>query len=241
MGVPYFTTLIFKYLFSIRDLTKSVNLTNQNVIIDGYSLFYFIYYTIKGTDKYKSINEKIIGTNFPYDSLSKEFRSILKQFKKNCLNVEVVFDGISESNKHRRPDPQRDSTVQFENGRSRLSPLLLDQLKSILNDLNIKVRTAPDEADPMIVQLARKHNAYIVARDSDYFLYEAIKGYVPLDTLEFSTLQGGYYRMEDVFRGMTQEGVALWVTTIAYEFIKLDILQVIQHPLLSNKIFKMFL
>jgi len=241
MGIPYFTTLINTYLFSNKDPSKSLNLTNMNVIIDGYSLFYFIYYMIKREDKNKSITERITAIKFAYDGLSEKFRSILKQFKDKCANVDVVFDGIFESNKHRRPDPKRDSTVQFNNSRSRLPPLLHDQLVSILHDLNIEVHIAPGEADPMIVQMARKRDAYIVARDSDYFLYGATKGYVPLSKLAFPTLQGEYYYMQDVFQDMTQRGVALWATTIAYDFISLNVLQVIMHFLSLKKMSRWFL
>jgi hypothetical protein len=82
----------------------------------------------------------------------------------------------------------------------------------------------------MIVQMARKHDAYIVARDSDYFLCGDTKDYVPLDTWAFRTpLKGNYYYMQDVFQNMTQQGVALWAVTIAYDFISLDVLQVIMH------------
>jgi hypothetical protein len=214
---------------------KSIDLTEQNVIIDGYSLFYFTYYKIKREDKDKSINEQITTTKFAYDGLSKEFRSILKQFKDNCANVNVVFDGSFESNRHRRRDPTRDSSVQFINGRGRLPPLLHDQLMSILHELNIEVHIAPGEADPMIIKMARKHDAYIVARDSDYFLYEATKGYVPLDRLDFPTLQGEYYYMRDVFPDMTHEGVALWATTIIYDFVELNDLQVNIQFLSLNK------
>jgi len=196
---------------------------------------------IKREEKNKSITERITATNLGYDGLSEEFRSILKQFKDKCANVDVVFDGIFESNKHRRTDPKRDSTIQFNNSRSRLPPLLHDQFVSILHDLNIKVHIAPGEADPMIVQMARKRDAYIVARDSDYFLYGDTKGYVPLDKLEFPTLQGEYYYMQDVFQDMTQRGVALWATTIAYDFITLDVLQVIMHFLSLNKLSRWFL
>jgi 5'-3' exonuclease len=229
MGAPYFTTLIFIYLFSKRDPSKPINLNNKNVIIDGYSLFYFIYYMVKREDKNKSMNERITTTKFGYDGLSERFRSILNQFKDNCANVKVVFDGSFESDKPRRPDPKRDSSVQFNNSRSRLPSLLYSQLMSIIHDLNIEVHIAPGEADPMIVRMARKHDAYIVARDSDYFLYGDTKGYVPLDTLDFPTFQGKYYSMQDVFRNMTQRGVALWATTIIYDFVELDALQVFMH------------
>ena len=119
MGIPHFTTFINTYLFSNRDPSKSINLTNENVIIDGYSLFYFIYYMIKREDQSKSKAEQIAAKKFAYDGLSEKFRSILKQFKDNCADVDVVFDSIFESHKHRRPDPKRDSTVQFNNSRNR--------------------------------------------------------------------------------------------------------------------------
>jgi 5'-3' exonuclease len=240
MGAPYLKTLIFAYLFSKKDPFKSINLTNKNVIIDGYSFFYFIYYMVKEEDKNKSLTERITTNKFAYDGLSEKFREFLKRFKDHCENVCVVFDGSYEPNQYRRPDPQRDSSVRFNRSRSRLPPLMHDQLMSIVHDLNIKVRIAPGEADPMIVQMARNRDAYIVARDSDYFLYGATNGYVPLDTLDFSTLQGKYYHMEDVFQGMTQQGVALWATTIIYGFVKLDVLQVIIHFSSLNQMSKFF-
>jgi hypothetical protein len=238
MGIPYFTTFIYQYLFSNKKRFKSIDLTEHNVIIDGYSLFYFTYYTIKREDKDKSRAEQITTNILAYDGLSERFRDILKQFKDNCKNINVVFDGSYELNRRRRPDPTRDSSIQFVTGRGRLPPLLHDQLMSILRELDIKVHIAPGEADPMIVKMAREHDAYIVARDSDYFLYAATKGYVPLDRLEFPTLEGEYYHMQDVFQDMMQQGVALWATTIMYDFINLDVLQVIIKFSLLNKMSK---
>jgi 5'-3' exonuclease len=235
MGAPFFKTFIFYYLFSNKDPFKSINLTNKNVIIDGYSLFYFTYYMIQEEDKSKCLTERNATNRFAYKALSRKFRDFLQQFKDKCENVWVVFDGNYEPNQYRRPDPQRDSTIRFNKSRSRLPPLINNQLMSIVHDLKIKVRIAPDEADPMIVQMARKHNAYIVGRDTDYFLYGDTNGYVPLDKLEFSTLQGKYYHMQDVFQGMTQRGVALWATTIIYKLVKLDDLEVIIHFSSLNK------
>lgn len=95
MGIPYLTTFIYRYLLS-KNLPRSVNLTNENVIIDGYSLFYSIYYMIEKEDKDKPIIERITGRKCAYEGLSKEFGNILKEFKSKCANLMVVFDGISE-------------------------------------------------------------------------------------------------------------------------------------------------
>lgn len=238
MGVPYLKTFIFSYLFSKKDPFKPINLTKKNVIIDGYSLFYYIYYTIIEEDGNKDPTDRITAIKFAYDSLSKKFREYLQKFKNNCANVRIVFDGNYEAKQYRRPDPQRDSSIRFNRNRSRLPALLHDQLMSIVRDLDIEVYIAPGEADPMIVRMARGCDAYIVARDTDYFLYGETKGYVPLDTLTFKTLEGRSYQMQDVFQDMNQESVALWATTIIYDFIKFDVLEVIISFSFLNRISK---
>ncbi|CAF2717106.1 unnamed protein product [Rotaria sp. Silwood2] len=193
----------------------------------------------KAEDKNKPITEQITATKFAYDGLSEKFRNVLKQFKGKCASVVVVFDGIFESNKRRRRDPKRESTIRFVNGHSRLPPLLHEQLMTIIHKLDIEVHVATGEADPIIVKMAQTRDAYIVARDSDYFLYQDIKGYVPLNKLTFPKLQGQYYHMADVFHTMTQQGVALWATTITYDFISLDVLQE-QFPMKHSKDKKIF-
>jgi len=178
-------------------------------------------------DMNKDLPDRITSVEFAYDSLSKKFREYLQKFQEKRASVCIVFDGNYEPKQHQRPDPQRPSSIRFNKGRYHLSSLLHDQLMSIARDLDIEVRIAPDEADPIIVQMARERDAYIVARDTDYFLYEQTKGYVPLDTLDLSTLNARYYHMRDVFQNMTQESVALWATTIIYDFITFDVLEVI--------------
>lgn len=233
MGIPYFTTFIFQFLFKRNSPGRSINLTNENVIIDGYSLFYFVYYQIKKEDQHKPMNEQRTTKKFSYDDLAKIYEQILKQFRDKCEKLFVVFDGISKSNQYRRKDPKRDSSLKFLNGRTRLPPLLHDQLIHILHKLKINVHVVNDEADPIIARMAQKHNAFIVARDSDYFLYETTKGYVPLDHMDLNTLQGTFYHLNDVFKDILREGIALWATIITYDLIHLDHLQV-SHPLTSS-------
>ena len=91
------------------------------------------------------------------------------------------------------------------------------ELINILQKLDINIHIAPDESDPIIIQIPQKHNAY-----------------VPLDTLEVGTFQGEYHHIKDVFQKMIQQYVALWATTITYNFIELDVIQVIHHLRLSN-------
>ncbi|CAF4684792.1 unnamed protein product [Rotaria sp. Silwood1] len=169
--------------------------------------------------------QRVTATQFGYDGLWEKLRNSLKQFKEKCANVVVVFDGVSKPNKHRRVDPERASSVKFNDDGCGLPSLLRDEFLLVLYNLQIQVHVSSGEADPMIVKMARKHDAYIVARDSDYYLYEVKKGYVPLSYLTFPTLDGRYYHMRDVFQGMTQKSVALWATTIAFDFIDLEAIQ----------------
>ncbi|UJR29476.1 hypothetical protein I4U23_010688 [Adineta vaga] len=184
-----------------------------------------MYSEIQNEDKNKSMNERKTTNQFSYDGFWKNFQDRLKQLKDNCKNIIVVFDGISESNSHERKNPERESSIKFNENTNRLPSLLYDELLSILHNLNIQVHIATGEADPTIVKMAREKQAYILARDSDYYLYELSKGYIPLQTINFSTLQGQCYHMNDVFQNMTKESVALWATTIVYDFIGFDVLQ----------------
>lgn len=226
MGIPYFYTLIDDFFFSKKNLLKPVNLINQNVIIDGYSFFYFIYAETRRQDQSKSMAQRVAATQFGYDGLWEKLLNSLQQFKSRCNEIVVVFDGIGKSDKHRRPDSERASSVIFNDDCAGIPSLIRDEFLMILKELAIKVFVCIGEADPMVVHLAREHNAYIVALDTDYYLYKINRAYVPLSDLNSETLAGPYYEMTDVFQGMTQKGVALWATAIGYDFISLETLQV---------------
>jgi hypothetical protein len=227
MGIPYLPTLIDEFLFSSIKQFQNVNLTKKNVIIDGNSFLYFLYDRIRVKDSSKSMAQRITATQFGYDGWWTEFRNNFKNFKDSCADVYVVFDGFRKSNDHRRTDPDRPSSVRFNDDNDNRPSLIREELLNILHQLQISVHVAPSEADPMIVQMARERQAYIVARDVDYHLYELTQGYVPLPDLTFETLEGRLYHMTDVFPGLSQRSVALWATIIAFDFVDFDVLTVI--------------
>ncbi len=73
---------------------------------------------------------------------------------------------------------------------SGLPSLMYEEFLSILHYLQIPVYVAEGEADPMIVNMAREYDAYIIADDSDYHLYKFDRGYVPLSYFSLDKLEG---------------------------------------------------
>ncbi|CAF1356837.1 unnamed protein product [Adineta ricciae] len=225
MCFSFFPTLVNDYIFVNNDTSKWINLKGQKIIVDGYSFFYYMYYEAQIEDQDKCMVERKTISQFSYDGLWEKFQDRLKRLKEHCEEVLVVLDGVFHRHERRRSEPERESSVKFNHSSNGIPTLLREELRSVLKSLDIDVFVAPGEADPMIVRMAREHHAYILARDSDYHLYELPTGYIPLPTLDFSTLQGKYYQMKDVFQKLTQRCVALWATTIAYDFISLDDLE----------------
>jgi hypothetical protein len=228
MGLSNFFTVVDKNLFSPIYHSRSVNLEDKNVIFDGFSLLYFVYRLILEDQKKKLATQHVAGTKFGYDGCWRKFFDTFKQFKDRCRSVDVVFDGIFKQNDRLRFRPQRTRSVRFNGTDVPLPSLIYDELMSILHYLKIQVHVAEGEADPAIVNMARKRCAYIVGNDSDYHFYELPphQGYVPLAYFSFKTLQGRLYHMTDVFHEMDQRSVALWVTTMTFNFIPDDILEV---------------
>lgn len=229
MGPHYLHTLAYSYLAPHRNHQKSVHLKGQSIIIDANSFIYFIYDKMLKDPVFNTENVEIPNRPFDYDAYWSYMRNILLKFKKQCSKIHVVFDGIYKRNANRRPDPERTSSLRFtplKTSRNRLPSLFRREFINNLRELNINVFVARGEADPMIVDLAQDHDAYIVAGDSDYLLYTLPQGYVPLSYLKLEHLQGLLYHMNDVFVGMDTKGVALWTSLIKYDFVTLQQIQV---------------
>ena len=218
MGIECFFTFVDRNLFSPIDHSKSVNLTDSNVIIDGNSFLYFLC---------NQVNESVLQDGITIkptnDLYYAKFFYALKKFQTNCATVHVVFDGVSKQNKHHK----RDRSPKSSNSKINLSTsLIYEEFVGILRCLKMSIHVAEGEADSLVVKMARQNYAYIVANDSDYHLYKFDRGYVPLSYFSLDTFKGRLYHMTDIFPGMNQMAVALWATTMAFDFILLDKLKV---------------
>jgi hypothetical protein len=237
MGIPFFSSSVYGYLIQSTDNLKQINLINQRVIIDGNSFMYFMYETIVMEDKKKQMSQRLTGTPFGYDGCWKIFHETLSLFKEKCSDVKVVFDGILKSNSYRRPDPDRRSRLySVDNEEQELPTLLRHEFVDILRELDIRIFVARGEADPVIVGMAKWENAYIVAHDSDYHLYQLSQGFVPLRYLNLKTLTGPCFQLTDIFGHIDAAGVALWATLIGNTFVGFDKLQVTVDWILNKKI-----
>lgn len=118
-----------------------------------------------------------------------------------CLffqSVIVVFDGA-------RIDDRKLSTT-LERSKKRvdystkisvnldLSPLLLRQVfLNVLDQMNIPYISALGEGDDECVSLANHLDCYLISRDSDYYCYNLIKGYIPFDYVDINPIDKDSY------------------------------------------------
>lgn len=217
MGIENFFTFVDQNLFSPIVHAKSVDLTDGNVIIDGNSFLYF-FYNKTNTAKVSHLTT----TKVDYDICCRTFFYALKKFKEKCAIVHVVFDGIFNRKKYKRVR----SSEPIGSKVNLPATLIYEEFSSILRYLQIPIHVAQGEADSLVVEMARQNYAYIVADDSDYHLYKFDRGYVPLYYFSLDTFRGRLYHIADIFYGIDENGVALWATTMAFNFIDLDALKV---------------
>ena len=229
MGIPYLFSLINNYPGLSTSPPQRVDLKGRAVIVDRNSTMYAIYDQAVIDDKTRSKTEQVTKTPFGYDKYRKLLYDLFFQLREKCTTVIVVSDGVYRRHPRRRSDPDRMSSLRFaalsENG-NQLPALAKCTFDSVLNELDMHTIVARGEADPMIAEKARTEEAYVVADDSDYHLYDLLQGYVPIRSLNVKQLKGSLYQRQNVFEGMDAREVALWATLIGYDFVSWDNLQV---------------
>ena len=229
MGFPYLYTFFYHYPWLTDSPPKRVNLKRQTIIVDGNSTMYSIYDKAVNDDRTRMKTEQVTKTPFGYEKYGNLLHEVFSQFRHKCKKVIVVFDGVYRRHRHRRSDPERMSSLRFaalnQHG-TQLPSLFEDKFKSVLSELDMDVIVARGEADPMIAALAEDLNAYVVAGDSDYHLYNLKQGYVPLRFLDFEQMEGSLYQTEDIFGVVDSYAVPLWTSLIGYDFVSWDNLQV---------------
>jgi hypothetical protein len=89
---------------------------------------------------------------------------------------------------------------------SLLPPFSIGLAIETLRKLGRKVAIALEEADTLIARLASQYQAPILSRDSDFFMYDLPKGYIPLDSLVkiegFGSLSGRVYHRQDLSKAL---------------------------------------
>ncbi|KAJ3355616.1 Protein asteroid 1, partial [Allomyces javanicus] len=70
----------------------------------------------------------------------------------------------------------------------------------VLREMGVPVAVAQDEADRVVAAEANALNAYAVSRDSDYYIFPLVKGYIPMDSISFGegTMSCKVYQVESL-------------------------------------------
>ena len=159
-----------------------------SLVIDGFSLTYTLHAQLH--------------IDWIHGGQYKEYRDVLCRFftaLQSCdIRPMVMFDGVDykrekEPEMWRRREEAVKTTkeqllVKGEGYSSRLLPLLaFEVLREVLEELEVPLYFADGDADCDTVALANHYSCPVVANDSDYYMFNVIGGYIPLERLEWSS------------------------------------------------------
>ncbi len=154
-----------------------------HVVIDGSSLCHHLYF----------------GADWMHGGQYPEFRAnVLEYFttlRRSGVHPLVVLDGIDHTGEKNQVILRRRKewinyihrTVGNMRARPRVAigqiiPMLaIEVFKDALLEMSIPQYTVDGEADYTIVEIANFFSCPVVSRDSDFFLFNVIGGYIPLD------------------------------------------------------------
>lgn len=182
MGIKGLTT----FMKSNPQLTKGITLHNTEVVIDGNSLYHFIFYSnqldfLHGGD-YDQYAYKII-----------KFFNLL-----HCCNIQpyIVFDGGNDPNdmkfqtSRKRMKERLEMAMQLAKGHKgncKVMPILaFDTFRAVLKEIMIPFTVCDFEADIEIAKLANKLNCPVLSDDSDFYIFPLTAGFIPLDSVCFT-------------------------------------------------------
>ncbi|CAF1229158.1 unnamed protein product [Didymodactylos carnosus] len=209
MGVPFFTTYVDGYL----NIYVPIELTGKNIIIDGTSLCYEMCRQING-------GKNTAHRSIDYNEYKREyFRPLFHLLKEKCKSIVVVFDGIVT----KKRDYLRKIDYQIRTENNKPPILLINVIKSVLNELNIRYQVAIGEGDETCVVLANKEDAFILASDSDYYFHNLKKGYIPFKHLDTGSLKGKVYHAFKLSKNI--HNLALLAVLQGYNFLDHETIQ----------------
>lgn len=184
MGISGLTT----FMKNNPQLAKEFPLQSTKVVIDGNSLYHFIFY-------YNQVDSLHGGDYDHYALKIREFFSLL-----HTCNIQpyIVLDGGNE------PDGMKFETIQNrmkhrlklvnqlaknEKDICKVMPILaFDTFRAVLQEIRIPLAVCDFEADKEIGLLANKLNCPVLSNDSDFYILPLTAGFIHFDCVDF-TLQ----------------------------------------------------
>lgn len=190
MGILGLTT----FINSNPQLTDEFRLYATKVVIDGNSLYHFLYY--------KNKLDLLHGGDYDKYALKiREFFSLLHSCK---IQPFVVLDGGNEPNNKKfqtvlsRTRQRLKMAIQLtkqQRDYCRVMPIMArDTFIAVLLEITIPFVVCDFEADIEIANLANQFNCPVLSDDSDFYILPLTSGFIRLESLNF-TLQG--LRMEN--------------------------------------------
>ncbi|CAB4026257.1 Hypothetical predicted protein [Paramuricea clavata] len=184
MGIRGLTTYVKNLLFDEGQVWESYNLRDTNLVIDGRGLCYHIC---------DGLNVKFGGQ---YDQLQNKLKTFFSELQSNNVVSYVVFDGIMTRDEKKLATHKKRNTERIQKMNNlwtseKSTHVVLPRLTQlavveVLQEMEVLYAVADFEADCEIALLANELDALVLADDSDFYIFNIRRGYIPLKQHNFS-------------------------------------------------------
>ncbi|XP_026155501.1 protein asteroid homolog 1 [Mastacembelus armatus] len=215
MGVQGLTTVVE----GNRDLLKDVKFRDSRLVIDGCSLYFWLYFK-------QGLDQQHGGDYDAFADLLTQFLSALAAC--NIQPYVVIDGGIDPSDKKFSTVRERlkskireaDSIAHGRNG-SVLPILTRDVFIQSLIQKGVPLVQCPAEADWEIACLAHQWNCPVLSNDSDFYIFYLPGGYLPLRFFQWTNLNGKASNRYIPARSYTTNGLCGLFGIARWEFLPL--------------------
>ncbi|XP_063420828.1 protein asteroid homolog 1-like [Mytilus trossulus] len=218
MGVQGLTTIVNK---NAATLLQDTIIAKTKLVIDGDSLVYFLYQN----------SDLNLTHGGDYDDYADIIKAFFSDLRSNQISPYIVLDGGYETDrrKHethvRRARERICKSREINSSETSFAPMLSRlTFLEVIGTMKIPFVVCDFEADHDIATLANAFKCPVLSNDSDFFVYDLIKGYIPLDTLfvsESCCIGKVYYAkyMQKVFPGLQISRLPVLAVTLGNDYI----------------------
>ncbi|XP_028395372.1 protein asteroid homolog 1-like [Dendronephthya gigantea] len=205
-------------------------LRDTNLIVDGRGLCYYIHSSNRLDMKYGG----------QYQQLQDKVREFVAKLQSNNVVPYVVFDGImtkDEKKFHTKLKRKQKCVKRMKamwSSRSSTNDVVIPCLAQIafvqvLQELDVKYAVADFEADCEIASLANELDAPVMAKDSDFYIFNIKCGYIPFPHYNFScrntTVKKFKFQNFAKHLGIDPGMLPLFASLIGNDYVSEDVLE----------------
>ncbi|KAI1279031.1 Protein asteroid -like protein 1 [Halotydeus destructor] len=180
MGVKGLTT----FVESDPESLKCYKLQDTKLVIDGNSLKYFLYEIFAADLKCS----RYAGDYVDYGRYIQRFFKCLKTCN---VTPYIIMDGAIDPSLDKLDELKSRATEKIKRAKPKgknfiYSPLLDSKVfGDVVVDLDLDITWSLFEADGDVANLAKKLKCPVLAKDSDFMIFDLEGGYIPLSTLTY--------------------------------------------------------